>query len=124
MGDEVSSNGRAMRAFSTFIASLDGGRLHGQLSSDLEDLVAKMQDVAGGNMPVTGKLTLSVDLKYDPKSGVFDVGGDYKIVSPKEPRGRSVFWATEGNVLTPDNPRQMKMFPRDVNASRSEAKTV
>lgn len=122
--NEQQEQSNSLRAFSAFIATIDGGRLHGELSSELEDLVATMQNVAAGNVQTKGSLSIKLDLKYDPKSGMFEIGGDFKITSPKEPRGRSVFWATSQNVLTLDNPRQRQMFPRDVNATRGEVKSV
>jgi hypothetical protein len=124
MGDETKARDSRLRAFSALIGQIDNGRLHADISSEIEDLVAEMQNVAGGHVATKGKISLSLDLKYDPKTGMFEIGGDYKVSSPKEPRGRSVFWATSQNVLTLDNPRQQQMFPRDVNTARGEAKSV
>lgn len=115
---------KALRSFSQFLQMIEDGRLHGDLSTDLEDLVAELQNHARGGSATKGSISISLSLKYDPKSATFEIGGDFKTVKPKEPRGRSIMWATPENILTLDNPRQMKMFPRDVNESRSDARSV
>lgn len=104
-----------IRDFATFLRLVEDGQLSTDLSTELEDLVAEMQDAAAGQTPTKGKITISLDLKFDPKSGMFEVAGDYKLSKPKAPRGRSIFWATAGNLLTRFNPRQADMFVRDVS---------
>jgi len=115
---------KGMRSFAQFLQMIEEGRLHGDLSTDLEDLVAELQNHARGASSAKGTITISLSLKYDAKSATFEIAGDFKTVKPKEPRGRSIMWATPENALTLDNPRQMKMFPRDVNESRADARSV
>jgi hypothetical protein len=40
---------------------------------------------------------------------VFDVKADYSVKAPKESFGKTVMWATDGNNLTPQNPKQEVM---------------
>lgn len=111
-----------IRTFGNFLALVEDGRLADELTSELEDLVAELQDAAGGNTLSKGKISIALDLKFDPKSGMFEVAGDFKIVKPKAPRGRSIFWATAENLLTRFNPRQQDMFMRDVTGERGNAR--
>lgn len=111
-----------IRTFASFLALVEDGRLADELTSELEDLVAEMQDSAGGNTPTKGKITIALNLGFDPKSGMFEVSGDFKVVKPKTPRGRSIFWATAENLLTRFNPRQQDMFMRDVTGDRGSAR--
>lgn len=108
-----------IRDFASFLRVVEDGRLADDLTGELQDLIAEMQDSAGGQTMTKGKITISLDLKFDPKSGMFEVAGDYKLAKPKAPRGRSIFWSTAENLLTRFNPRQSDMFLRDATSERS-----
>nr|RAW04078.1 hypothetical protein DBT41_09580 [Aerococcus urinae] len=114
----------SMRAFSQFLATLDGGNLHGDLSKELNDLVAALQDAAGGRENTKGKIAVTFNFEYDAKSGMFEISGDYKVTPPKERRGKSVLWADGDNNLTPYHPKQQDMFVRDATGPRGQARDV
>jgi hypothetical protein len=100
------------RNFSSFLVMVEEGRLHGDLTEGLRDLVAKIHDAAReGAGKAEGAVKLSLKLKL--AGGVIEVIGDCKFDTPKAPRSRSIFWATPENNLTAQNPRQGNLF-RDV----------
>jgi len=116
MSETTTTNEPGIRAFSQLFAVIENGNLHGDLSREVENLIAALQDAAGGQNDTKGKINISLDFKYDAKSQLFEISGDYKVTSPKEKRGKSIFWATKDNLLTRQNPRQQEMFPpRDVS---------
>lgn len=119
MSDEPKPVNQTLRAFSQFITQVEDGHLHADLSRALQDLIADMQTASGGHDKTAGKIKIALDLKYDPKSGVFEIAGNFDVTKPKERRGHSVLWATPDNFLTPLNPRQQDLFIRDVSAGSS-----
>jgi hypothetical protein len=113
-----------IRAFSQLLSMIEDGKLHGDLSTEIEDLVAQMQDASAGGRDTSGKITITIDLKYDAKAQMFEILGDFKIKPPTEKRGKSVFWATPDNQLTRFNPRQQDMFLRDANNGKADPRSV
>lgn len=112
------------RNFAAFLALVEEGRLHGDLSDGLVELIAALQEAAReGNGKAGGKLVLSLSFKLE--GAVIEVNGDCKFDLPKTPRARSIFWATPENNLTRQNPRQGSLF-RDVTgpAAPGEVRSV
>jgi hypothetical protein len=115
----------AFRTFGQLLQAVENGQLHGDLSTELQDLCAELQDAAGGGGTATkGSVSLTLAFKFDPKTGFFEVAGDYKVTKPKTTRGRSIMWATADNYFTIDNPRQQQLFPRDVNETSRPIRSV
>lgn len=114
------TNQEAAHSFTSFIAMLEDGQLHHDLSEALRDLNAKMNDHAVNSGKAKGKLSLNIDFTLN--KGVFDITSDFKVKEPQESRARSVAWSTQGNNFTPHNPRQMNLFgqPRDVTSQSRE----
>lgn len=114
--DEATQSSHTLRGFSQFLSTIDNGNLHADLGRELQKLIADMQDAAGGSLATKGKITLTLDLAFDPKNKTFEAAGDFTVKPPKERRGSSVLWSTAENFLTPLNPRQQDLFVRDVNS--------
>jgi hypothetical protein len=111
------------RSFGQFLAEVEDGDLHADLSTTLRDLVAGLHDAAvAGNGRAAGRLTLTLDFKTD--GGAIDVASDIATKLPKAKRSRSVFWATPENNLTRRNPRQADLPFRDVNNKAEDFRTV
>ncbi len=109
-------------AFNTFMAGLDDGRLHADLSSELQDVNEKMTDLAlDGAKKVKGKITITLDFLLE--GGVWEIKGEFTTKLPKPPRGRTVMWSTPAHNFTHKNPRQTELF-RDVNFAASEGMRV
>ena len=109
------TNQTAVRTFSAFVAMLEDGALHDELSDALRDLNAAMNNHVlkyGGK--AKGKLALNVELTL--ADGVFEITADFKASEPRPKRGRSIAWSTPSNHFSPENPRQMNLFgPREVH---------
>ncbi|MDR3438985.1 hypothetical protein [Telmatospirillum sp.] len=112
-----------IRAFSTLVSQLEDGQLHADLTTQIQDLVATLQDHAHehGGKPA-GKITLTIDMKY--ADGVFDVQADYKITAPKTARRRTVLWATPDNNLSRANPHQQELPLRSVDTATGAVKAI
>lgn len=102
------------RSFAQFLSQVEDGRLHGDLSDGIRELIDKLHEAAvnGGGM-AKGKLSVSFDFLL--KGGVVEVTADFALKAPKLARGRSIFWATPENNLTRRNPAQPDLPFRDVS---------
>ena len=99
----------AARSVAVLLPQLEEGAFNAEVSDQFRDLIARMRDHGiNGNGRAKGKLAITIDVTLD--DGVFELRADFKVTAPKSRRGRSVFWATDGNNLTPENPKQMAMF--------------
>lgn len=105
------------RSFPSLIATLEDGELSNDLSEQVRDIVARLNDVvaAQGGTP-KGSLVLKIDFKLD--SGVIETKADVKVTMPKQVRRKTVMYATPGNHLSRKNPKQQELPFRDVNAGR------
>lgn len=99
------------RSFSWFLQQIGDGALHRELTSELRELCAAMnqyvQDFRGAPK---GKIVLTIDVKYD--KGAFEVLGQFKVTKPKAPPAGAIMWSTPDNNFTQENPKQLSMFPR------------
>lgn len=102
------------RAFSAFLAMLEDGLFHAELSDELQELNAAMNNhVINYGAKAKGKIVITINLELI--KGVFDIVSKYKITPPETPRGRSIAWSSPDNNFVPHNPKQQDMF-KDVNA--------
>jgi hypothetical protein len=108
----------AARTFTAFLAQVEDGELHEDLTRALTDLIATLHDHAHatGGKPAG---TIAITLKFRLDREVVEVAGDLKVSKPKTERARSIFWTTPENHLTRLNPRQQALPFRDV-AARQE----
>lgn len=126
MTDEPKDQGAgALLTFGQFIATLEDGSLHSELTEKLREIAADMTNYQiehGGSPKAT--LALKFDFKLD--KGVYEIDCKVDAKLPKSPRLRTVMWATPSNHFTPFNPRQLRMFdgPRAVGTSESPARSV
>ena len=103
----------APRSFSAFLGMLEDGTLNDELSKELRDLNAEMNNHAlNYGSKAKGKVTLNIEFVLE--KGVFQIQSKYKVDKPKAPRLMSIAWSTPGNNFTPHNPKQGDMF-KDVN---------
>ena len=106
--------------FSTFIVAQEDGQLHSDLTDQLREIVAQLNNAVldQGGSHVAG---LTIDLGFKIEGGAIEVKAAIKTKMPKENRPRSIFWATPNNSLKAKNPKQIDMF-RDVNKTEEVRK--
>lgn len=113
-GEVLSDPREGAKAFSAFLNTLEDGEFHAELTNELRDLNADMNNHAMNfGCAARGKISISIDIML--KNGVFEVIAKKKITKPEPPRHRSILWSTPGNNFTPHNPKQQDMF-KDVNS--------
>ena len=118
MADPNPDNG-TLRSFGQFLSAVQEGDLHGDLSGELQDVVATLNEIRAtdGGTP-KARITLTFDLALD-KHGLVEVTADYAVKTPKAARSKTTFWTTADNNLTRRNPRQMELGLRDATPGRA-----
>lgn len=110
----------AVRSFAQFVQAVQDGELHGDLTRELPELIASLNDARANNGgKPKGRITITFDFALDG-NGAVDVNADYAVKTPKLQRSKSVFWTTVENLLSRRNPRQHEMEFRTV-APRADA---
>lgn len=105
---ETEAENEAARSIAVLLPSLDDGRFNACLSEAFRDLVARMRDDSRDrDSNSKGKLTITLDLKL--VDGVFEIKSDYSVKAPHETFGRTLAWATDGNNLVRENPKQERL---------------
>lgn len=107
------------KSFAVVLAGLEDGAFNDQLSREVQDLIADMQDHAtafGGT--AKGKISISLDVTFD--KGVFEIAAEKKITAPKERKSKSILWADKDNNFTEENPRQRRFDFNGENVERLE----
>lgn len=120
--DELEDEGT--RSFAVLLQAVDEGALHAELGEAVQHVtkeLSKIVDLGAKN----AKGTLTLKLSFDARAnGTITLTGDVTTKTPKPVRGGSVFWATKGNNLSPENPRQQKLPLREVPASQRRTKEL
>jgi len=104
------------RSFAVFLQQLGEGTAHTELTTEMRDLLVLLHEEArsqGDAGSAKGKLTLTIDFKVEAK-GPVAIGWNVATREPKPVRAEDHFWLTPGRNLSRDNPKQQKLFPRDV----------
>lgn len=110
--------GAPARTFGQFIGEAEDGQLHTDLSSELETIIAALDEtIRSGRSKAKGSLTLTISFVLD-NHGVCEVDAAMKTALPKTERARSIFWVTPENHLSRFNPRQQNLPLHDVKTSR------
>lgn len=120
---EAVSKQEGPRSFAEMFRHIDGGSFAIEVSKEVYDLNAKLEQIASGQGKAKGELTIKLKFEHDNKGRV-DVATDLTVKSPKEQRSKSVFWMTRGGNLSPNNPKQVEMNFRDVNKPAEPARDV
>lgn len=112
-----------IRSFGTFLADIEEGQLHADLSRALQDAVAALHDIRveqGGKPKAT--LTLKLEMMLD--GDVIEARGDFVQKLPKLMRRKGIFYATPDNLLTRKNPRQQELPLRTVSETKAPPRAV
>lgn len=103
------------KAFAVFLQDLRDGRVHADLSQQLEELLAKVKETGKG-----GELALKIKIKPATRGGDVDkvtISDLITLTLPKPERGEDFFWLTDDNDLTRNHPKQASLELRDVTAT-------
>lgn len=114
------ANEEGARGFAVLLQSVGDGAFHVEVSEMLLELNTKLARHAEdfGKAKGTIAVTLTVDID---REGVVTVDPDVKIKTPKPARKKGRYWLTQGNNLSPENPKQQKLPLREVPAQRTRA---
>lgn len=105
----------AMRGFGQFVAEMEDGDLHADLTARMQALIEAMrEDAAARGGKSAGTMTVAFAFSMD--GAEVEAKAEIAVKMPKPKRGRSIFWTTDDGHLTRRNPRQRDLPFRDVNA--------
>lgn len=95
--------------FLQFLGRHNNGETVESLRDALYEIVEQMEqlDQDHGVRTSKGELVVTVNLKR--KKDVYEVTITHKVKKPLPPAGTDIMWATAGNGLVPENPRQQKL---------------
>lgn len=99
-----------INSFASFLANLEDGELHSDLTDHYEALVAEMREISRlEHSKVEGELTITV--KMICVKDIFKVLAKVKVKAPARGRRDTILWgADQGDGLTKANPKQRTMF--------------
>lgn len=105
----------------TFLQMLGAHRNGGTadaLTEKMKEIVAHLEDLhlSGGIRKAKATMTLTID--FDRDEGVYKVTVKPKIKLPEAPLAAAVFWATAGNALVTQDPRQGNLSFTDIAQTR------
>lgn len=109
--------------FLQFLARFERGALVERLTDQIKELVASMEqmEMDYGLQKSKGELTLRITFKRE--KGRYEIDVASKAVTPKHPPSSEIMWATPGNSLVPENPRQQKFSFSEVARPRGEVQS-
>lgn len=91
--------------FLAFLAGINKGRTARELGTQLQELVAAIQDTGKG-----GTLTLKISVKPAGKSDALTVTDDITVKAPRLARAESIFFSDADHNLVRTNPNQSELF--------------
>ena len=104
-------------AFSQMLGQLRGGQPLTELTEAMQNCVAAAKE---HQKPATLKLTL----KFSPQGGAMIVTDDIDLKLPEKERTGSIFFPTELNTLSRENPEQRNLDLQTVETPRPEMQEV
>lgn len=107
---------KRVRPFADVLVELNRGRTHGELSKQMQDLVAAV--IATGRK---GAISLVISVAKSKANGQVEITDDIRVKTPSVDRAASIFFVDDDANLTRTDPYQQELaFPRDVSADRPE----
>lgn len=96
--------------FLQFIGRHNNGETSEALRDALQEIVAAMEQLEQDHSIRTSKGSLKITIDLKRAKGVYEVTINHEIKKPKAPAGTDIMWATAGNGLVQENPKQQR-FP-------------
>lgn len=106
---------KTIRPFAAFLRELQKGRVHEELSTQLHDLVAAVQDTGK-----SGTLTLTLKVEKQKNTDMLLIGDDVKTKLPQFDRASSLWFVDGDGNVSRDNPDQLEFG--GINAVPDHAK--
>jgi hypothetical protein len=103
------------KAFAVFLQEVRDGRVHAELSSQLDELLTKVKETGKG-----GSITLKLKIKPAGRGADVDkvvISDTTTVDLPQPDRGEDFFWLTESNDLSRNHPRQHSLELRDASTT-------
>lgn len=104
-----------MKAFSVFLNDVNDGKTHAELTRDLQELFAAVQN-NGRAGTLTIKLKITPAVKGRAEVDKVTVSIDRKLELPKPEVPADFFWLTDDAEPTRQHPRQHELPLRDVQS--------
>lgn len=100
----------------TLLGVLDTGQTRLQLTNELQETLAAMQECNGDRLKSKAKGSVSLKLNITLENGRVLIEADVSSKRPKQPNGATMYFLTEDNLLSTQHPQQTDMFngPREV----------
>jgi hypothetical protein len=118
MADKTTEKDEGARSFAVFLAELNSGAAHSEVTAELHGLLKNLRAVAelrGPKGEAKGSLTFKLNVEVHA-NGVARLRYDIASKSPKADREDDAFWLTKHSNLTRKNPKQQELPLRDVSA--------
>lgn len=105
----------------TFLGMLGAHRAGGTaevLTDKMKEIVAQLEDLHLSGGIRKSKATMTLTIEFERDDGVYKVLVKPKVKLPEAPLAAAVFWATPGNGLALQDPRQGRLDVTDVSRAR------
>ena len=99
----------------TMLGMLEDGSLSRDLSGEINQVLAKLRDLAGNKGKAKGRVTLSLDFEVEGSSTVINAAIASK--TPATKRSSSFFFVTEDGLST-EHPRQLSFLEEQQEAAK------
>lgn len=101
----------AANTLSDLLMMLKDGQFNSDSTDPLKEFATKLE-AAGidGNRKVKGKITLSIEVEFDPTREFSVLTPSLAFKLPVEKHGATVAWFTSDGRLSPNKPRQGNLF--------------
>lgn len=112
--ERAADGGRRYPAASTLsdlVLMLKDGQFNADTSEVLREFATKLEAVGvDTDRKAKGKITLSIDVEFDPDRGFSVLTPSLALKLPVEKHGATVAWFTSDGRLTPNKPNQGNLF--------------
>lgn len=106
------------RSFTRALEQVDDGHGVIDMSIELQKLMQNLLEHAQRTQSdAKGVYSLKLGFSVAP-NGITNIGYEISVKTPKRKTGKTTMWLTAGGNLSVNNPRQMEMKLREVEATR------
>ncbi|MCF1453440.1 hypothetical protein [Agrobacterium vitis] len=95
---------------SVLIGSLEQGQFHKDLTSTVQETIAKLQGLIGDNAKAKAKGSITIKLDICVQDGRIEFDADVSAKTPKPPRRSTIHFLTDDGEISTLHPRQHDMF--------------